>query len=332
MIHSDAPAEPPQPASPRGAEAATDPAGSQAMTAADRSAILFAMTLSLVIGISMFAIKVGAYLLTDSAAILSDAAESVVHVAAVTFAFYSLRLSFRPPDEAHRYGYAKISFFSAGFEGAMILLAALYIVYEAIQKWIAGLELQNLETGTGLTVLAMLINGGLGGYLIWTGRRRRSLILIANGKHVLTDCWTSLGVVIGLLLTLATGWLPWDPIAAIIVALNIMYSGFGLIRESFKGLMDVADPAIHQQLVALLERETQRQGIKYHDLRHRSLGSLYWVEVHLLFPQTLPIGEAHRIATAIEETLAAELDPPTHVTTHLEAIEDHDRVHHAEQH
>jgi cation diffusion facilitator family transporter len=299
---------------------------------ADRRALQFAMTLSLVIGLFMFAIKMGAYLLTGSAAILSDAAESVVHVAAVTFAFYSLRLSFKPADEGHRYGHAKISLFSAGFEGAMILLAALYIGYEAIQKLIFGGELQNLGIGTSLTVLAMVINGALGGYLIATGRRRRSLILIANGKHVLTDCWTSLGVIAGLGLTLGTGWLAWDPIAALVVAGNIIVSGIGLIRESVRGLMDVADPEIDRQLNEVLESQTQRHGIQYHDLRHRNLGSMYWVEVHLLFPQSLTIGEAHRIATVIESAVAAAVETEIHVTTHLEAIEDHERIHPPGQH
>jgi cation diffusion facilitator family transporter len=285
------------------------------------------MTLSLATGLVMFAIKVGAFLLTGSAAILSDAAESVVHVAAVAFAFWSLRLSYKPADKGHLYGHTKISFFSAGFEGAMIILAALYIIFEAIRKWLGGLEIEHLGAGTALTALAMLINGALGGYLIWIGKRRRSLILTANGKHVLTDCWTSLGVIAGLGLTLLTGWLPWDPIAAILVAVNIMVSGLGLMRQSVSGLMDLADPLIHQQLVQLLDRQTQQHGIHAHNLRHRSLGDVYWVEVHLLFPQSMPIGQAHRIATAIEDAVAAELDRQTYVTTHLEAIEDHDRVH-----
>ncbi|MCL4201888.1 MAG: cation diffusion facilitator family transporter [Pirellulaceae bacterium] len=302
------------------------------VTVADQRALRFAMTLSLVIGLLMFAIKVGAYLLTGSAAILSDAAESVVHVAAVTFAFYSLRLSFKPADEGHRYGHAKISFFSAGFEGAMILLAALYIAFEAIRKLIVGGELENLGVGTLLTVLAMLINGGLGAYLVATGRRRRSLILIANGKHVLTDCWTSLGVISGLGLTLGTGWLPWDPIAALVVAGNIMFSGVGLIRQSFRGLMDEADPEIDRQLLAVLEAQTERYGIQFHDVRHRSLGSLYWVEVHLLFPESQTIGEAHRTATAIENAVSEALGVRAYVTTHLEAIEDHDRIHRPGQH
>jgi len=294
---------------------------------ADRRAQTFAMTLSLLIGLSMFGIKVGAYVLTGSAAILSDAAESVVHVAAVVFAFSSLRLSHRPPDPGHLYGHAKVSFFSAGFEGAMIMLAALYIIFEAIRKWLVGLEMENLGLGTSLTVLAMLINGVLGGYLIWTGKKRKSIILTANGKHVLTDCWTSLGVICGLCLALLTGWLPWDPIAAIVVALNILWSGIGLMRQSVGGLMDVADPQLHRRIEELLDRETQAHGVAYHNLRHRHLGDCYWVEVHLLFPQSMPIGRAHAIATRIEEAVALSLEPQGCVTTHLEAIEDHDRVH-----
>lgn len=298
----------------------------------DRHAQMFAMTLSLAVGVLMLAMKAVAFLITDSAAILSDAAESVVHLAAVSFAFFSLRLSWKPADELHPYGHAKISFFSAGFEGGMILLAALFIIYESLRKWITGLELEHLGLGTGLTLLAMVINGALGGFLVWTGKKHRSLILIANGKHVLTDCWTSLGVVAGLCLTLATGWLPWDPIAAIAVALNIIYSALTLIRTSFRGLMDAADPDVERQLVTLLDRETRAHGIRYHDLRHRSLGSRYWVEVHLLFSQTTPIGTAHRVATAIENTVAASFQPAAYVTTHLEAIEDHDRVHASGEH
>lgn len=293
----------------------------------NRRALSFAMSLSLGVGLLMLAIKVGAYLLTGSAAILSDAAESVVHVAAVSFAFYSLRLTHRPADELHLYGHAKVSFFSAGFEGAMIVLAAVYIIFEAVRRWLSGLELEHLGLGTSLTVLAAVINGSLGAYLVWTGRRHNSIILLANGKHVLTDCWTSLGVIVGLSLVLLTGWLPWDPIAAIVVSLNILVSGLGLMRESIGGLMDIADPVLHKRIVDLLERETALRKIGYHDLRHRNLGNVYWVEVHLLFPECVPIGDAHRIATEIERAVSAEIASDSYVTTHLEAIEDHQQVH-----
>ena len=298
----------------------------------DRGDVMFAMTLSLVIGIAMLAIKMGAYLLTNSAAILSDAAESVVHVAAVSFAFYSLRLSYKPADSGHLYGHAKVSFFSAGFEGATILLAALYIFFEAIRRFVSGGDVQHVGVGLTLTLLAVVINGLLGGYLVWTGKRRRSIILLANGKHVLTDCWTSLGVVVGLFLVWATGYMPLDPIAAMVVAGNIGLSGISLIRQSVGGLMDTADPNVHQQIESLVEAKTRQYGVAYHNLRHRNLGDLLWVEVHLLFPNTMTISEAHQIATQIEESVAADLPSRAYVTTHLEALEDHDQVHSSEMH
>ena len=257
----------------------------------DRKAMSFAMNLSLGVGLLMFVMKEGAYLLTGSAAILSDAAESVVHVAAVIFAAYSLRLSYRPADEDHLYGHAKISFFSAGFEGAMIIVAAIYIIYESIHKWLGGLQLENLGAGTTLTATAAAINGGLGGYLLWLGRRQNSLILQANGKHVLTDCWTSIAVLVGLALVLMTQWLPFDPICGIIMACNILWSGAGLMKSAFAGLMDQADPVAQAELTEILDRETRQRGLSYHQLRHRNLGDAHWVEVHLLFPEdSLPSG------------------------------------------
>jgi cation diffusion facilitator family transporter len=293
----------------------------------DRAALSLGMTLSLLVGLLMLVMKLGAYLITGSAAILSDAAESVVHVVAVSFAFYSLRLSFKPPDEDHLYGHDKISFFSAGFEGSMIVIAALYIMYEAITKWIGGLSLENLGMGTALTALAAAINGYLGFYLLRLGKKRRSIVLEANGRHVLTDCWTSIGVLVGLALTMATGWLPWDPIFAILVATNILFSGVGLIRRSLSGLMDTADPAVHKKLVGILDEETRARAILYHNLRHRSLGDLHWVEVHLLFPKDTSVQQAHRMATEIEHVIQEALEPGAYVNTHLESIEDHALVH-----
>lgn len=287
----------------------------------------FAMTLSLVVGTCMLGMKMGAYLLTNSAAILSDAAESVVHVLAVAFAFYSLHLALKPADDTHLYGHAKISFFSAGFEGGMIVLAALYIIYESIHKWVHGLRLENVGVGVFLTLAAALINGALGAYLIHTGRRRRSLILVANGKHVLTDFWTSLGAVAGLGLAGWTGWLPWDPICGILMAGNILWSGGGLIHAACTGLMDQADPTVQSQLRAILDRETNSRGLSYHQLRHRNVGDALWVEVHLVFPQDVTVAEAHRQATAIESAIEHAVASRAYVTTHLESSCDHDQIH-----
>jgi cation diffusion facilitator family transporter len=202
-----------------------------AKTKADRKTLGFAMALALAIGLLMSVIKVGGYLLTGSTPILSDAAEPVVHMAAVIFAAYSLNLSYKPADESHLYGHAKISFFSAGFEGAMIILAALYIIYESVHKRLIGLSLENLGFGVVLTTAAAAVNGALGTYLLRLGRHKKSIILQANGKHVLTDCWTSLAVLVGLSLVLVTKWPPFDPICGLIMACNILLSGTGLVKS-----------------------------------------------------------------------------------------------------
>jgi len=287
----------------------------------------FAMRLSLVVGVLMLLAKSYAYSITGSAAILSDAAESIVHVAAVAFAVFSLWLSLRPADPSHPYGHDKISFFSAGVEGMLIVLAAVYIIYQAISKWIAGLELENLGRGTLFVGAAALINLALGIYLVRKGRRHRSLILVANGKHVLTDSWTSLGVIAGLLLVATTGWLPFDPILAILVAGNILWSGGKLVRDSVRGLMDEGDPDLHEQLIAILDEHTQRQGLQYHELRHRNSGVRVWIDLHLLFPADTPIERAHRQATEIEAIIKDEVAVPATIITHLESIEEHEEVH-----
>jgi cation diffusion facilitator family transporter len=296
--------------------------GPRPATESDRKALLFAMNLSLAVGCLMFFLKMGAYLLTGSSAILSDAAESVVHVAAVVFAWWSLRMSFRPPDRNHPYGHAKISFFSVGFEGGMIILAGLYIIAESVRKWIAGLELENLGAGTLLTAAAVLINGALGGYLVWLGRKRDSRILAGNGQHVLTDCWTSIAVLVGLGLVMVTGWLPFDPICGILMALNILRSGFELVRSAFSGLMDEADPEVERTLAGILDGETRRRGLAYHNLRHRSLGDAVAVEFHLVFPDGETLASAHAAATEIERVLGGALRPQAYFTTHLENVSD----------
>ena len=168
----------------------------------------FAIRISLTVGVLMLIGKWYAYLATNSAAILSDAAESVVHIIAVSFAAYSMWLSFQPADKSHPYGHDKISFFSAGTEGLLIIIAAGFILYESIRKLLTGITLENLDTGAFIIFGASVVNLVLGGFLVWRGKKSNSLILIANGKHVLTDSWTSFGVVAGLLLTLWTGWSP----------------------------------------------------------------------------------------------------------------------------
>lgn len=292
----------------------------------------FAMRISLLIGVLMLIGKVAAYLMTGSAAILSDAAESVIHVVAVAFAAFSLHISTKPASNKFHYGYERITFFSAGFEGAMIILAAIAILVSAIHKWMHGLSFEDLGAGTLIVVAASLVNAGLGWYLIRTGRKNNSLILEANGKHVLTDSWTSFGVAGGLCLVLFTGWKPFDPLFAIGVALNILWSGGHLVWRSVTGLLDYAEPEMGRHLTVRLDQLCREYGISHHATRFRTTGQRILAEVHLLFPQQMPVGEAHGIATAIEKKLAAELQVPCDVTTHLESEENHGEVHPESQH
>jgi len=233
----------------------------------------------------------------------------------------------KPADKTHPYGHDRISFFSAGFEGAMIIIAAVYIIYESIARWVRGLYLENIETGIGFVALAMFVNGVLGWYLIRQGKQYHSIVLEANGKHILTDSWTSLGVIVALLLTLLTGWLPFDPIIAIIVAINIVWSGANLMRRSISGLMDEADLQVDRKLREILQGETQKCDIRFHRLRHRNAGNKLMIEFHLLFHKEIPIAKAHEQATRIEQTIAKAFPMQTEIVTHLEAIEDHDKVH-----
>jgi cation diffusion facilitator family transporter len=290
----------------------------------------FAMRLSLFIGVLMLAGKVAAYFLTGSLAILADAAESVVHVIAVAFAAFSLHLSLKPAAPRFLYGYERISFLSAGFEGAMIVIAAFAILYSAIQKWLAGLQLENLGYGTLMLLAAGVLNAALGWYLVRTGRRVNSLILLADGKHVLTDSWTSFGIVAGLALVLATHWKPFDPLIAIAVALNILWSGGKLIWHAAVGLLDYSDPTMGHEIRQKLDTICDDLQIGYHGVRFRTTGYRQLIEVHLLFPRATPLGDAHGLATILEERLASELTMPTEVITHLEASEDHELVHHRE--
>ena len=208
----------------------------------------FAMWLSLIVGLLMLVSKVTAYLFTGSSAIFSDAAESVVHVVAVAFAVFSLWLSMRPAVPQFHYGYERITFFSAGFEGAMIVLAAGSIIFTTTQKWRHGLAFDHLGNGVILVLAAGVMNAFLGWYLLRMGRRNHSLILEADGKHVLTDSWTSFGVVAGLALVMMTGWKPFDPLVAYAVAANILWSGGRLMWHSMKGLLDYSDPKIGHQI------------------------------------------------------------------------------------
>lgn len=287
----------------------------------------FAMRLSLIFGLLMVFGKGWAYVATGSTAIFSDAAESVVHVVAVVLAAFSLWLSTRPASQQFSYGYERISFLSAGFEGALIILAAVVILVTAIENWESGLILDNLGLGTIVVCVAGLINACLGWFILRTGKRNSSLILEANGYHILADSWTSLGIVGGLCLVLLTGWQPFDPIFAIAVAIHILWSGAQLVWRSIGGLMDYSDPNVGRNLRKKLDRVCKEARVGYHGARFRHTGHRLQIELHLLFPFNTPLGEAHRRATIIERKLQEALDQPAEVFTHLESFEDHQQIH-----
>lgn len=293
----------------------------------DSAKLMFGMRLSLVASFVLLVVKVAAAWWSHSVAVFSDAAESVAHVFAVGFALFSLHLSLKPADETHPYGHAKISFFSSAFEGAMILAAAVFVVYESAVQLAGGPALQSPELALVLTVVVIVLNGALGGYLVRLGRRRNSIVLEANGHHVLTDCYTSLGVVVGLLLAWTTGWNKWDPVCAIVVSVNMAWTAWRLISRSVHGLMDHADPALRGQIDEVLARETRAAGVTFHALRHRHLGDSLWADVHLVFPSGVLLRDAHRTATRIERAVNDALGPEVFLTTHLESAEDHDVLH-----
>ena len=287
----------------------------------------FAMRLSLAVGVLMLVGKVSAYLMTGSAAILSDALESVIHVLAVGFAAFSLYLSAKPADRKFPYGYERIAFFSAGFEGALIVLAAISIISTAAYKWIHGLEIERL--GTGTLLLVGRLHRQRGARLVprahrpadrfahprsqrqaradrLLDQRRRCRRALPRDDH---------------------GWLPFDPIVAIAVALNIIWSGAQLMYRSVGGLMDYADPARTNRVLAAIEPLDRDLGFTHHGLRVRNTGYRTLVEIHLLFPFAVTLGDAHRRATVLEQHLAEALDEEVEVVTHLESLEDHAAVH-----
>ena len=286
------------------------------------------MNLSLLAALVMLAGKLTAYSLTHSAAILSDAAESVVHGVATAFAAFSLWYAAQPADAGHPYGHRRIAYFSAGFEGALILAAALAVMWSGVSGLIHGVQLRNL--GVGLTIAGSLaiINLVLGIALVRIGRKHNALILISNGKHILTDVLTTAAAVVGVGLVMLTGisWL--DPLAALLIGASIMVSGARLARTSFAGLMDQVDPDLTQRLITGLGGCVGDGLIAgFHQLRCRRTDDEVWVDVHVLIPGELPMNTAHVRVTSVEEALR-ELFPQDrmHITSHLEPA-DHEAAH-----
>jgi len=281
------------------------------------------MNISLIVGILMLGLKWSAYLLTGSIAIFSDAMETIVHIAAVGFAWYSLRITYLPPDEDHHFGHDKITFFSAGLEGALIILAAIIIIQTAIDKLISGVTLEQVGYGTALTATAAIINTILGIYLVKTGKNNSSFIIEANGRHILTDAWTSAGAIAGLLLAYLTGAYWIDPLMALFFGANIIFEGGKLIRRSVQGLMDKTDTELYTVVTTLLQKQCETFGISFHRLRLRVSGNYVYIDFHLQFPDDTTIELAHLQATEIEQRISTTLAQPCDIVTHLESTSHH---------
>lgn len=261
--------------------------------------------LSLLIGILLFGIKLTAYFITGSSAIFSDAAESVVNIAAAAFTLYSIVLSSKPPDKSHLYGHGNVEYFAAGFEGLLIILAAFTIIYTSIIQLIEGHELSSLNIGTMLVGGAGAVNFALGFYLVNKGKATNSPALIADGKHILSDSYTSFGVVIGLIIVLITGLKILDPIVAIIVALNILVTGFKIVRESIGDLMNETDMSLLQKIVDYLNKERKDTWIDIHQLRFWKSADKLFIDFHMIMPYYFSIKDAHieeeKISNLIEK-------------------------------
>ena len=283
---------------------------------------------SLLVSFLMLAGKVTATYLTGSTAILSDAAESVIHLFATGFAGFSLWYAATPPDPEHPYGHGKIAYFASAVEGTLILLAALGIAWTAVRDLMVGASLQRLDVGLYLIAGLTLVNLALGQYLVRTGRRTNSLVLVSNGQHVMTDMWTSLGVVVGVGLVWLTGlqWL--DPVVGLLVAGNILWTASGLLRRSVYGLLDEADPEATKALLDELATAVEENLIAgFHQVRHRRSGDQVWIEYHLMFPGEMPIHEAHARSHRVEDRVDALFpDDDIYVTAHLEP-QRHDEAH-----
>ncbi len=274
--------------------------------------------LSLVVGTLIFAAKLLAWRLTGSAAVLSDALESIINVVAAGGLLYSLVVAARPADETHPYGHGKVEFFSAGVEGACIALASLVILWESVRALLRGPHVENIDFGLLVLVGTSLVNAGLGWHLVRVGRQRHSLALVADGRHVLTDVTTTAGVVVGLMAVRITGLHVLDPLVAMAVAVNILVMGWRLVREAVGGLMDEADLPRLDLMVAALEAGRAPEWIDVHTLRGWRSGRVQHVDLHLTVPRYLDVERAHAFDEAVGRIVSRAPGLPTETIVHFD--------------
>lgn len=253
---------------------------------------------------------------------LSDALESFVNLFAAIFALVMLNISQKPADKEHEFGHSKAEYFSSAAEGALILIAAFTIIWSAVPRLIDPRPIENINTGLLFSLLASLVNLAVGMTLVRNGKKRRSLLLEADGKHLMADVWTSAGVIVAIVIVKFTGWLIVDPIIAILVALHIIYTGYRLISRSASGLMDASIPGEDLEKITNYLDSLNDQKIEYHSLLTRVAGRRKFIAMHILVPGKWTVKEAHDYADEIEETIVNMFDEPVTVHTHLEPVED----------
>jgi cation diffusion facilitator family transporter len=275
------------------------------------------------IGAAVFTIvlKTAAYLLTGSVGLLSDAAESVVNLVAAIVATWAVTYAAKPPDEEHAFGHYKAEYFSSGAESVLILIAAGSIAFAAWGRLFDPQPLEQVGLGLALSLIATAVNGALALAMLRAGRRLRSITLRADAHHLLTDVWTSVGVVIGVVLVPITGWLVLDPIIALVVAANIVWAGLKLLRETGLGLLDTALPAADREAISTALQPFEAQGVQFHALRTRVAGARRFVSLHVLVPGSWTVQQGHDLCEAVEGAITEAL-PGTFVFTHLEPLED----------
>jgi cation diffusion facilitator family transporter len=277
--------------------------------------------LSIIAAVVTIALKVGAYLLTGSVGLFSDAAESSVNLVAAVGAFLALGTAARPPDEEHAYGHTKAEYFSSALESVLIIVAAVWIAVTAIGRLLEPQPLENLGVGLAIGLVAATINGAVGVVLLRGGRRLRSAALRADGQHLLTDVWTSVGVVVGVFLVWLTGWLVLDPLIALLVAGNIVRIGVRLLNDTAHGLLDTALPPEEQEVITDIQSRYREEGIEFHALRTRNAGRRRFVSMHVLVPGKWSVKRGHDVSERIEKDITQAL-PMTAVFVHIEPLED----------
>lgn len=277
--------------------------------------------LSIGAAVLTISLKLSAYFLTNSVGLLSDALESFVNLATAIVALLALNVAVRPADEEFAFGYSKAEFFSSGFEGGMILIAAGAIVATAIPRLIHPQPLEQVGFGLAISVAASLVNLGVSRILARAARRYGSITLEADASHLMTDVWTTAGVIVGVALVAITGFEPLDSVIALVVAANILLTGFSLLRRSGRGLMD---PALPQPDLAAIQKVLapyEGRGLVFHAIRTRSAAARGFVSMHVLVPGAWTVQHAHDVAEEVEAEIRGQL-PQVAVFTHVEPIED----------